>query len=85
MELLAASIEVVEKPFQWGPYILVALGLIAAVGGYFIKRLITALDAATTSLNTVQLEVAVVKSVITSSIEYRLKALEQQTIKENEK
>lgn len=74
--LLAEAIASPAPTFSWGPYILAAIGIIASIGGFFIRRLVVALDESVKSLSEVQKEVVVVRTIITSGIEARLTNLE---------
>lgn len=65
-------------PFSWGPYILAAIGIVTGIGGFFIRRLVVALDESVKSLSKVEQEIAVVRTVITSGIEARLTNLENE-------
>lgn len=82
MDSLASSIEVIPAPFQWGPIILVVIGIVVSVGGYFIKRLVNALDEVTRQMSEVSTRTTVIETLLKSDYDRRITKLEKDNEKE---
>lgn len=82
MDSLASSIEVIPAPFQWGPIILVVIGVVVSIGGYFIKRLISALDEVTRGMSEVRERTTIIETLMKSDYERRIAKLEKDNEKE---
>jgi len=65
--IIAAAAETVVAPFQWGPIILLVLGLIAGAVAFFFKSILTTLATLSTNLNSVTTTIAVMQEHASNS------------------
>ena len=58
---MGASVDTITNPFEWGPIVLLAIGLIATAVGFFFKSILSSLSKLTNSLATISTTIAVMQ------------------------